>query len=147
MLGLEKVSPLDWIALSATVLGGYAARGEYKLAARSKDEDEKYRHLERAHEMSAYRNIGMVYIFYEGVKTYPRLMTGAAVTIFGAGALLAWASLPPSERGFFPKLPPKKIPEAPKNVTGYYVPGLFPENWQAWDAEQFEASQRAGWGG
>jgi hypothetical protein len=146
MLGFEKVSPMSWIAVSAAFLGGYASRGEYKLAARAKNEEEKYRHLERAHEMGAYRNMGMAYIVYDGVKTYPRTMVGVTVAVFGLGALVAWASLPPDERGFFPKLPPKKVSEASKNVTGYYVPGLFPENWQAWDEEELSASQHAGWG-
>lgn len=147
MLGFEKVSPLSWIAISAAVFGGYASRANYKLAAQSANEEEKYRHLATAHEMGIYAGMGMAYVFYDGAKNYPRMMVGGAVGVFGIAALVSWASLPPGERGFFPKLPPKKIPEAQKTMTGYYVPGLFPENWQAWDAEEFEASQRAGWGG
>jgi hypothetical protein len=150
MLGLEKVHPLSWIAASAALLGGYASRSNYKLAARATSEEERYRHLEQAHEMGIYRNLGMAYIVYDGVKTYPRTMVGASVAVFGLAALVSWASLPPDERGFFPKLPPKKkkTPDvsAPKNVTGYYVPGLFPENWQAWDEQELSASQHAGWG-
>jgi len=148
MLGLEKVSPLSWIAFSAALLGGYASRNNYKLAARATNEEEKYRHLATAHEMGIYAGMGMAYVFYDGAKTYPRLMVGGALGVFGVAALVSWASLPSGERGFFPKLPPKKAPEAPsRNVTGYYVPGLFPENWQAWDEEELQASQRAGWGG